>query len=857
MKTKQLILYFVLTLWLLQNNTIFAQWSTNPALNNAICTATNHQWYLTSISDGFGGSIMTWQDKRSGNGDIYAQRIDACGVIQWTTDGVVICAAAGQQYQPRIVSDGSGGAIITWFDALSGAFDIYAQRINASGVVQWTANGVAISVLAGSSQGGPEIISDSNGGAIITWWDQRNGTYDIYAQRINASGAVQWTVNGIAICTAANTQTNPIIDSDGIGGAIITWQDSRVGPAFKVYAQRINASGVVQWTANGVAICTAVNDQRPMDIISDGIGGAVIAWQSNNGIEWDIYAQRINASGTVQWTSQGVPICTAIADQQLPCISSDISGGYIISWVDNRSGNTDIFAQKINSSGSLQWTSQGVAICTDVNAQARPVICSTQIGGAIISWDDNRITSSPSIYAQFINSSGIVQWTNDGIVISTLPGCQSPTINTDSADGAIIAWQSNNGIEWDIYAQRINSNGDLTGSPKTPGSISGTTSICAGSMNVYNVTAVTEATSYTWTLPGGWSGTSTTNSITTTAGVTGGNITVTANSSCGSSAASSLAITVNPLPIAAGPITGTASVCQGQNSVTYTLPSITNATTYIWTLPSGATGTSSINIITVNYSISAVSGNITVKGNNACGDGATSTLAITVNPSPTVTVNSPSICIGDVATINASGAATYTWSAGTITSSISVSPTITTNYSVVGTNSLGCSSSKTATVTVNVAPTLNISSTNTLICVGETATITANSSASTYSWSNGSSSSSIIVTPSVTTIYTITVSNGLCNSNSSYTQSVSVCTSLNELKNNSIKIYPNPASAELTISSPIKFTDVKIVNSIGQIVQESKYNNPVSVVELSSGIYFVQLFNENGKLLKVAKFIKE
>ena len=84
-----------------------------------------------------------------------------------------------------------------------------------------------------------------------------------------------------------------------------------------------------------------------------------------------------------------------------------------------------------------------------------------------------------------------------------------------------------------------------------------------------------------------------------------------------------------------------------------------------------------------------------------------------------------------------------------------------------------------------------------------------------------------------------------------------MCTALNELKNNSIKIYPNPASAELTISSPIKFTDVKIVNSIGQIIQESKYNNTVSVVELSSGIYFVQLFNENGKLLKVAKFIKE
>lgn len=57
--------------------------------------------------------------------------------------------------------------------------------------------------------------------------------------------------------------------------------------------------------------------------------------------------------------------------------------------------------------------------------------------------------------------------------------------------------------------------------------------------------------------------------------------------------------------------------------------------------------------------------------------------------------------------------------------------------------------------------------------------------------------------------------------------------------------------------TPIKFSDVKLVNSMGQVVQETKYNNIVSVAELSSGIYFVQLFNENGNLLKVKKFIKE
>ncbi len=99
--------------------------------------------------------------------------------------------------------------------------------------------------------------------------------------------------------------------------------------------------------------------------------------------------------------------------------------------------------------------------------------------------------------------------------------------------------------------------------------------------------------------------------------------------------------------------------------------------------------------------------------------------------------------------------------------------------------------------------------------------------------------------------------NAVSKSRSNVKNNNTVVTNLVSLTINDFKIMPNPASAELTISSAIKFTDVKIVNSIGQIVQESKYNNTVSVAELSSGIYFVQLFNENGKLLKVAKFIKE
>jgi hypothetical protein len=198
-------------------------------------------------SDGSGGAIITWRDYRKGNNydyDIYAQRIDSAGKLLWTADGVAICTTAYHQNSPRITSDGSGGAIITWQDSRSENIDIYAQRIDSTGQPLWTANGVAL-CTATYSQLFPQLTSDGSGGAIITWQDDRSGNTDIYAQRIDGTGKPLWTVNGAAVCTAAYNQNSPQLTSDGSGGAIITWADVRSGN-WDIYAQRITKDGQIK-----------------------------------------------------------------------------------------------------------------------------------------------------------------------------------------------------------------------------------------------------------------------------------------------------------------------------------------------------------------------------------------------------------------------------------------------------------------------------------------------------------------------------------------------------------------------------------------------------------------------------------
>lgn len=442
----------------------FAQWSSDPGVNNQICTAVNEQTTPKIVTDGAGGAIITWSDRRGGVAyDIYAQRIDVAGVLQWMSDGVAISLAASEQSDPVIVSDGAGGAIIAWRDSRGTSGDIYAQRVNNSGVVQWTQDGVPI-CTAPFSQDYPVIVSDGAGGAIIAWEDYRSGTnQDIYAQRVNSAGITQWTADGVPISTASNWVYSPAIVSDNAGGAIIAWRDYRSSD--DIYAQRINNAGVVQWTTDGVPICTAANDQVQPAIVSDGAAGAIITWQDHRNLtNPDIYAQRVSSAGVVQWTANGVAVSTAVNSQENPIVVSDGSGGAIIVWQDYRAGTsyTDVYANRVNASGQIQWTTDGVSICTAMWSQRFPTTIEDGSGGAIVTWYDGRNGSNMDIYAQRISFSGGVQWTADGTAICTAAGGQdSPTITSYGAGGAVITWRDVRSNIADIYAQNINADGTL------------------------------------------------------------------------------------------------------------------------------------------------------------------------------------------------------------------------------------------------------------------------------------------------------------------------------------------------------------------------------------------------------------
>ena len=283
----------------------------------------------------------------------------------WTANGVNICNQAAAQRGPKLVSDGSGGAFITWYDNRAGDYDIYTQRIANAGAVVWTTNGVATCTMA-SDQLKPDICSDGASGIIVTWYDFRSTTdYNIYAQRQGPSGAIVWVVDGVVMNNnVAYAQTDPKIVSDDLGGAIISWTDYRTGTTADIYAQRVNSMGSVLWTATGVIICTSANDQIKSQLVSDGNNGAYITWEDHRNVgNSDIYAQRIASNAAINWAATGYLICAAANSQSSPMIVSNGNLGAIVVWQDFRNGNNfDIYETGFNISGLVSTGNNGLLI---------------------------------------------------------------------------------------------------------------------------------------------------------------------------------------------------------------------------------------------------------------------------------------------------------------------------------------------------------------------------------------------------------------------------------------------------------------------------------------------------------------
>ncbi|MBK6521872.1 MAG: T9SS type A sorting domain-containing protein [Sphingobacteriaceae bacterium] len=317
-------------------------------------------------------------------------------------------------------------------------------------------------------------------------------------------------------------------------------------------------------------------------------------------------------------------------------------------------------------------------------------------------------------------------------------------------------------------------------------------------------------------------------------------------------------ITSNNIPTIASAFTTNSVLCSG-TPINFTDASTGSPNTWNWALTGASPATSTVSnpSATYNtagiYTVSLVATNGTL---TSCGV----TQTIMVNASPTIsTLNSSPICVGNSANISASGATSYVWNTSSTSASIVVSPTLTTTYTVTGTVA-GCSNTSTLNVLVHPLPNVTATSINSLICDGEAAVIIAGG-ATSYVWNTSATSQSITVTPTVTTLYTVTGTdiNG-CVNTATYNLIVSWCAGVNELNptDSDFSIYPNPSEGMFFIKTSLTTEhDVMIVNSLGQVIQKTKLtsDSKVDLTKETNGIYQIIIL-DNGKAVFSTKVIR-
>ena len=268
-------------------------------------------------------------------------------------NGVPVCTAPGDQLLPVAVSDMAGGLVVAWHDGrptVASGGVCFAQRLGPSGVAQWTADGVQLSTTGdpgSSSSGGPSparvaIASDGAGGAFVAYG---GFSAPCHVQRVNAAGVPQWGADGVALTFMTGDRDLAITrDLGGSGGAIVAWRlDNGTGGLSDIYMQKVDSTGALLWTALGQAVTStsATSEERPA-LFSDGAGGVFVAWNGGR-----LKIQRFDSNGQSLWSQ--IPVGMTV-NNEAAVMASDGSGGVIVAWAGGGAN-----AQRVSAAGARSY----------------------------------------------------------------------------------------------------------------------------------------------------------------------------------------------------------------------------------------------------------------------------------------------------------------------------------------------------------------------------------------------------------------------------------------------------------------------------------------------------------------------
>ncbi|MCX6288122.1 MAG: T9SS type A sorting domain-containing protein [Bacteroidetes bacterium] len=596
------------------------------------------------------------------------------------------------------MTPGSGyvWSVCTFCDYNQTIYGIYMQKfLKTTGARQFTDLGKAIYPVnsnANEQRGDLALVYDT---PLFLMYDVN---YKIYATRLDANGNFIWTGDRVELSSTTATGSNAKMrfgfTPDGPNRCAGVWTENR-GSGYMGYAQGVSIGGLIglMVATQGSVPATITTLGGTLQMIA-----TVYPASANQTVTWDIVPvtgqASINSSGLVTAIANGTVYAKATAvqdvtvkDSLLITISGQIPLPPLVTTLaaTNITGNEatlngSVNANNLSTTVTFNWglnTGYGntaTATPSTVTGATATAVYANITGlnpvttyhfrcvgvnsvGTTYGADMTFTTCQPPAAAGTITGPSTVCQNQTGVIyaVPTIANATSYTW-TLPAGASITAGSGTNSITVSFSSGAVSGNVTVAGTnsctsgpsstkavtvnPAPVPTITGAASTCIGSTN-YTYSTETGMTNYTWIISSGGtivSGTGT-SSVQVHWAATGAqtlSITYSNANGCLPESPTILNITVYQLPSAAGTINGPSTVCAGAQGNIYYVDVIPEAVNYNWSLPSGATivAGSGTNIITVNFAFNAVSGTISVVGNNACGDGPGSSLSVIVNPAP-------------------------------------------------------------------------------------------------------------------------------------------------------------------------------------------------------------------------------
>jgi hypothetical protein len=395
-KLYRIILFVSTVSFMISGKTAMAQWNADPTVNTPVCTTPVSSQYFPQLApDGAGGAFVVWMETVDLNtSQIYAQHLSADGIRLWAAAGIPVTPGIGVYTQPQITSDGDGGAIISWIDLAGSTIKHYVQKISSTGQLQWNSNGVAVCPAEVTQMFFYQLLADGKKGAILVWNDGRNGPNEVFAQRIGPDGTLQWPVTGVACTPPFTNYSSYEAVTDSTGGMIMCWTlTTGIATRNDVYVQHINGEGVAQWGPQGINICSAIKDQLYCKIVKDIGENVIVIWQDFR-LDPDrsqLYGQRISADGNPLWDPGGVLLAdSVVATSTIAKIVTDTKGGVQLAWIDKflplPSDSAHLLRVHVDSMGTIVDAKKEIATWHDLQMPVDFEFVPDFKGGSFISW---------------------------------------------------------------------------------------------------------------------------------------------------------------------------------------------------------------------------------------------------------------------------------------------------------------------------------------------------------------------------------------------------------------------------------------------------------------------------------------